>query len=371
MSNIYNMTDTWNNGAVAFTAIQMNVTDTASLATSLLMDLQVGGASKFSVDKTGIIVSPAQLHWFGGGAGNLWPQLNGTAGSTQLDMTFRNSVALNTRNVATFQNLSNTGASAIRFADETGVEGAATGYSNTGSTAAFAGSAFLESFNPLSASFKAIRLIQSNNATNSVSAEISVSHEFWVASTPATSTGNVFGIRANSSSYCTNAGANSHLFVAEQLGDRMAMLVCQPASGGTALTSTDGMVRFHIEQTSSTAPVLTLRNDGSGDWLQGQEDSNTVGFAIKSNAGSPVIHLGQKTSSYPQIARVNTAIAIRRGDNTVGTFSDLPSAASGNEGAIASITDGSTATFGATVAGGGSNHVMVRSNGTNWTVMGA
>jgi len=53
--NIYEMAQTWNNGAVAFTAIGMNVTDTASDAASLLMDLQVGGASKFKVDKDGAI----------------------------------------------------------------------------------------------------------------------------------------------------------------------------------------------------------------------------------------------------------------------------------------------------------------------------
>lgn len=52
-SYIYNMVDTWNNGATTFTAVKMNVTDTASNAASLLMDLQVGGASKFTVQKSG------------------------------------------------------------------------------------------------------------------------------------------------------------------------------------------------------------------------------------------------------------------------------------------------------------------------------
>lgn len=53
MPNIYSLTDSWNDGATTFTAIQMNVTDTASAAASLLMDLQVGGASKFKVNKLG------------------------------------------------------------------------------------------------------------------------------------------------------------------------------------------------------------------------------------------------------------------------------------------------------------------------------
>lgn len=57
MANIYDMADTWNAGATTFTAIKMNVTDTASAAASLLMDLQVGGSSKFSVNKSGGIRS--------------------------------------------------------------------------------------------------------------------------------------------------------------------------------------------------------------------------------------------------------------------------------------------------------------------------
>ena len=52
-SYIYNMVDTWNAGATTFTAVKMNVTDTASNAASLLMDLQIGGVSHFNVKKNG------------------------------------------------------------------------------------------------------------------------------------------------------------------------------------------------------------------------------------------------------------------------------------------------------------------------------
>lgn len=47
------LTATWNSAGTTFNAIKMNVTDTASAAGSLLMDLQVGGSSKFSVRKDG------------------------------------------------------------------------------------------------------------------------------------------------------------------------------------------------------------------------------------------------------------------------------------------------------------------------------
>lgn len=54
--NIYDMVDTWNDGATTFNAIKMNVTDTASTSSSLLIDLQVGGSSRFSVDKQGALL---------------------------------------------------------------------------------------------------------------------------------------------------------------------------------------------------------------------------------------------------------------------------------------------------------------------------
>lgn len=57
MSDIFNMADTWNSGGIPYTAIKMNVTDTASAAASLLMDLQVGGVTKFRVTKAGGLIA--------------------------------------------------------------------------------------------------------------------------------------------------------------------------------------------------------------------------------------------------------------------------------------------------------------------------
>jgi hypothetical protein len=50
---ISNLTTTWNNVSTTFTGIKLNVTDTASAAGSLLIDLQVGGTSRFSLGKGG------------------------------------------------------------------------------------------------------------------------------------------------------------------------------------------------------------------------------------------------------------------------------------------------------------------------------
>jgi hypothetical protein len=48
---------TWNNSGATFTSLLENVTNTASASGSLLMDLQVGSVSKFSVDKTGAVTA--------------------------------------------------------------------------------------------------------------------------------------------------------------------------------------------------------------------------------------------------------------------------------------------------------------------------
>jgi hypothetical protein len=53
VQDLFDMADTWNDAATTFTAIKMNVTDTASATASNLIDLQVGGVSKFRVAKNG------------------------------------------------------------------------------------------------------------------------------------------------------------------------------------------------------------------------------------------------------------------------------------------------------------------------------
>lgn len=58
-SPAFTLDQTWNAAGVAFTALRVNATDTASASGSLLMDLQAGGTSRFSVDKGGAIIVKA------------------------------------------------------------------------------------------------------------------------------------------------------------------------------------------------------------------------------------------------------------------------------------------------------------------------
>jgi len=65
-----------------------------------------------------------------------------------------------------------------------------------------------------------------------------------------------------------------------------------------------------------------------------------------------------------------TARFYNTNENPTWTYSQLPTGGDVLEGDEFDITDCNTATWGATAAGSGSNHVKVRFNGTNYTVVG-
>ena len=49
-------------------------------------------------------------------------------------------------------------------------------------------------------------------------------------------------------------------------------------------------------------------------------------------------------------------------------FGNLPGCGSGTQGTLKPVSDSNTDTWGATITGGGSNHVLAYCDGTNWTV---
>ncbi len=57
----------WNDAGTTFTGIKFDVTDAASDANSLLLDLQTGGVSRFRVSKTGACTAGNNLSWSNGG----------------------------------------------------------------------------------------------------------------------------------------------------------------------------------------------------------------------------------------------------------------------------------------------------------------
>ena len=82
-NDVISITNTWNAGAATFNAIKVNITNTASAAASTLLDLQVGGSSKFKVDVAGDATFGAGLI-----SNNLKTGIVGSATARVLSMEF-------------------------------------------------------------------------------------------------------------------------------------------------------------------------------------------------------------------------------------------------------------------------------------------
>ncbi len=73
-------TQTWNSGGVSFSAATIDVTDTASASGSKLLDLRVGGSTRFAVSKDGALSLLDTI--LTRDAANILAQRNGTTGQT-------------------------------------------------------------------------------------------------------------------------------------------------------------------------------------------------------------------------------------------------------------------------------------------------
>ncbi len=89
------ITQEWNAGGVTFTAFDLNITDSASAAGSLLANLRVGGASKFSVNKAGDGVLAGDIAINGGDLTTSAITFNLLASPTTVNAFAGASVALN------------------------------------------------------------------------------------------------------------------------------------------------------------------------------------------------------------------------------------------------------------------------------------
>jgi hypothetical protein len=92
-------------------------------------------------------------------------------------------------------------------------------------------------------------------------------------------------------------------------------------------------------------------------------------FSSRANAGS--ITEKMRIGSTGGVA---VGVTTEPGDGVVQmkaqTFASLTACSGTLEGSMASVTDSSTATWGATITGSSTNHVLGYCNGTNWTVAG-
>lgn len=109
----------------------------------------------------------------------------------------------------------------------------------------------------------------------------------------------------------------------------------------------DSVIKCDSAQEANTFQNVFLTNDFDGASLW-EFPSDPTGFKVLNSVDAPSLACTFAQLPGESGALISTAV----------------------EGMEFNITNSNTATWGATAAGGGANHVKVRYNGTNWTVVG-
>jgi hypothetical protein len=161
------------------------------------------------------------------------------------------------------------------------------------------------------------------------------------------------GVRESNS---TNSG---YLLNADSAGIGLIKLVAGTptslATSGAAVHAGDSL-RLTVDSTTLTGylngvVVVTATDSTFSSGYPGLAAADTAGGGVTNFLGGDL----QFTSN-----ALTTAAK--------GTYSVLAACNSNTEGGYAAVTNSTTNTWGATVAGGGSDHVLAYCDGSNWTV---
>jgi len=155
----------------------------------------------------------------------------------------------------------------------------------------------------------------------------------------------------------SDGGANSDVAIFGQSNTSSSMVQDTLGSGDSTIVGSHG--------------VMTAAGGGFIAGMYNQVSSCTLCAAVGINvhlATNNTLALGMSNAAGLTIT--NSGGTHDNVQRTPLSFSQLPACAGGTEGSFAAITDSTTNTWGATITGSGTNHVMGYCDGTAWTVMG-
>jgi hypothetical protein len=338
-SPVISLAQTWNEGATTFTAAKLNVTDTASAAGSKLMDLQVGGATKFQVNKDGDIVLGSTtglrkiLHGADTDTGlNLWSNASTTTYLAWTDHSGTQKFKL----TGLYGDLAVASLGSIGFSSTTSM-GTTDVYlrRDAANTLAQRNSTNAQSFNLY------------NTYTDASNYErLAIKFDTNVATIATEAAG---------------TGTGRDIWLTTDSGRYIKL------ANGTTLDTNAIYTRFYSSTTVKAkvdvnVSKLQVASDWSFAFTSGTDAHGTAadtGF-VRASAGVAKVTDGSTgngaiTFSYGQAAEAYT-VATLPGTPTVGM--------------MARVTDANSPSIGSTVAGSGAAAALVWFNGSNWTVIG-
>jgi Pectate lyase superfamily protein len=176
-------------------------------------------------------------------------------------------------------------------------------------------------------------------------------------------------------------------------GSEAEIMSCAQVAGQSLDTSSPGAAGDNY-----VAFTTTQDSNGNGSYI-GNNPMFPMGFTVRSGQSMKLQTLpGQETQIYeqsystyiqPNDGSAYDSIIDHKGqwgilntspqaafdvNGNIRTdpvaFASAPACSNTNEGSMQAISDSTTATWGATITGGGTNHVMAYCDGTSWTVEG-
>lgn len=308
-TSMVNLAGTWNTSGTP-TAIKLNVTDTASNASSLLMDLQVGGTSRFKVDKGGAITVPG-----------------GSSASPAISIGSGVGLYNNAGNILEFY-LGGTlairmSANGFFYATSAGhVELSTSGFLNWVNGTAGSASTDLALYRD------AAGILAQRNGVNAQTLRV----------------------------YNTYTDASNNEYLSLDWSSNIATIEPKANGTGTARTLRIRGGGYNVIEVSPSGDAILC--SGGGQVSFGGSTSSYPAFR---RSGTLLqVRLGDNSADGPV-----SCSYVKTGSTTVA---GLPSASTAGSGARAFVTDANATTFLSTVAGGGANKVPVVSDGTNWLI---
>jgi hypothetical protein len=309
MAYIYDLADTWNASGTTFTAIKMNVTDSASSAGSLLMDLQVGGVSRFNVTKGGTLSAQA-----------------GTAAAP--------GYGLGTGGVGVYSRST----ARVNFATTGGFDAGVEIGNNLLVLASTSSLSWVSGTLPSSG----IDLFVTRDAANTLAQRNGVNPQ-------AKNIYNSYTDVSNYSRLVMYADGSANYYIGTQkAGTGVSASLFVGTGAGSGVTGNG---------------ALTLGGSGIQMATQAGNVFNITAGGVMSWNTDNALDIGLSTGNRPRSVYVATSVTPGRGV----AVASLPTPSAGM---MARVTDATTPVVGMTVAGGGAAAALCWYNGTNWTVIG-
>jgi hypothetical protein len=338
---ILDLSQTWNNAAVAFTGIKSNITNTASLTASFLLDLQVAGSSKFYVDKFGGTVAAASFYL----ASNTSTLNMGASNDVILARDAANTLAL--RNGAATQafNIYNT------YTDASNYERAAFEWNSVANTLTIGTSALGTGSN------RAIRLMYNTTSGNSYQQIDGVGFRWalggsfaWQMNTSGhfvSPTDNTYDIGASGATRPRTIYAGTNIFAGSGLvaggsiypTSASRSQINSPADGVIQLINNAGTDFTRLQLGGTTNAFPSIARSGNGIQISLADGSATApvtaldfrmgyGTRLKDNADGVAqlvnsaltdfsrLQFGGTTSSFPALKRSGNSLVVRLADDS-------------------------------------------------------